>query len=72
MTRQTTIPTLDPRQRYSINEAAALLRVCRAQVYRDIAAGRLESFTDGRRRYVPGRAIIARSAPPEAASERAA
>jgi hypothetical protein len=57
------LPPLDPRQRYSINEASALLRQCRAKTYRDIAAGKIESFKDGSRRYIPGRAIIERSAP---------
>ena len=61
-----TLPPLDPRQRYSINETSALLRQCRAQTYKDIAAGRIEAFKDGRRTYVSGRSIIERSAPPGA------
>lgn len=55
------LPPLDPLQRYSIDEAATYLRQSRAKTYQDISAGRLESFTDGRRRYVSGRAIAARS-----------
>jgi hypothetical protein len=60
------LPTLDSRQRYSILEASALLRQCRAKTYKDIAAELLESFKDGRRTYVTGRSILARSAPPGA------
>lgn len=63
--KENTIPPLDPRQRYSVNEASALLRQCRAKTYKDIAADRLESFKDGRRTYITGRSIIARSNPPE-------
>ena len=63
-----TLPSLDHQQRYSVLEAAALLRQCRAKVYKDIAAGKLEAFKDGRRTYITGRSIIARSVPPEAAA----
>jgi hypothetical protein len=58
-----TIPVLDPQQRYSIYEACALLRQCRGKIYKDINAGRLEVFKDGRRTYVTGRSIVARSRP---------
>jgi hypothetical protein len=54
---------LDPLQRYTVDEASAYLRQSRAKTYLDIAAGVLESFNDGRRRYVPGTAIAARSRP---------
>lgn len=57
---------LDVHQRYTIDEAALYLRQSRAKTYSDIQSGRLESFTDGRRRYVPGRAIAARSSAPPA------
>lgn len=56
-----TLPPLDKLQRYTIDEASEYLRQSRAKTYQDIAAGRLDSFNDGRRRYVPGRAIAARS-----------
>lgn len=52
---------LDLHQRYSVDEAAAYLRQSRAKTYQDIMSGVLESFTDGRRRYIPGSAIAARS-----------
>lgn len=59
------LPALDPRQRYSIEEAASYLRMSRALLMRRIAAGAVVTITDGRRRYVPGREIERLSAPPE-------
>ena len=56
-----TLPPLDANQRYSIEEATAYLRQSRAKTYLDINAGRLVTIKDGRRRYVPGSAIIERS-----------
>jgi hypothetical protein len=56
------LPPLDPHQRYSINEAIAYLRSSRYSVYRDVKAGRLPLLKDGRRSYIPGAALIARSA----------
>lgn len=61
------LPPLDPLQRYTIPEAAAYLRQSRSKTYEDIASGRLETIKDGRRRYVTGRGIVARSAGDEAA-----
>lgn len=55
------LPPLDEKQRYTIDEATAYLRQSRAKTYADISAGILDSFTDGRRRYVSGAAIAARS-----------
>lgn len=55
------LPPLDERQRYTIDEATAYLRQSRAKTYQDITNGKLESFLDGRRRYVSGSAIAARS-----------
>jgi Helix-turn-helix domain len=54
----------DPRQRFSINEAAALLRQSRAQIYIDMAAERLRSIKHGKRRYIPGSEILRLSAAP--------
>jgi excisionase family DNA binding protein len=48
---------LDLHQRYTIDEAAAYLRCCRARVYQHINSGRLVTVSDGRRKYVPGRSI---------------
>ena len=56
------LPPLDPAQRYSIDEANAYLRQSRAKTYKDIAAGKLRTILDGKRRYVPGTEIAARSA----------
>ena len=55
------LPPVDPNQRYTIPEASAYLKQCRAKTYKDMDAGKLESFKDGSRRYIPGSAIIARS-----------
>lgn len=55
------LPPLDENQRYTIVEATAYLRQSIAKTYEDIKAGSLDSFTDGRRRYIPGTAILARS-----------
>jgi excisionase family DNA binding protein len=55
------LPPLDERQRYTIPETAAYLRVCRAYVYVLMQRGELQSITDGSRRYVPGTEIIRRS-----------
>ena len=58
---QSKLSPLDLRQRYSVDEATAYLRQSRAKTYTDIRSGALDSFTDGRRRYIPGTAIAARS-----------
>lgn len=57
----TTLPPLDLNQRYSLAEAAAYLRQSRSKTYQDVQSGKLPVIEDGRRRYVPGRAIAARS-----------
>lgn len=56
-----TLPPLDLNQRYDALFASAYLKQCLATTRKQIADGTLESFTDGRRRYVPGTAIAARS-----------
>ena len=61
MTRPT---QLDPLQRYSVPEASALLRQCRAKTYQDIQAGRIRVIKDGKRTYIPGSEIARRSALP--------
>lgn len=55
------LPLLDEKQRYAIPEAAALLRISRAQVYRLINAKSLTPLHDGARIFIPGSEIIARS-----------
>jgi excisionase family DNA binding protein len=58
------IGPIDIHQRYSITEAAALLRASVPTVYKHIRAGRLETFTEGKRRYATGRGIAVLSLPP--------
>jgi hypothetical protein len=55
---------IDPNQRYSINEATAALRQCRAQTYKDIKKGGLRIIRAGKRVYVPGTELIRRSTLP--------
>lgn len=55
------LPPLDEQQRYTIPEAAKYLRVSRATIYNDIAAGLLATIKDRKRRFVPGSEIARRS-----------
>lgn len=55
------LPPIDSNQRYSTDEAAAYLRISRAWLYKHIASGHIRTVMDGRRRYVPGSEIVARS-----------
>ena len=55
------LPPLDVRQRYSIEETNAYLRQSRAKTYADIKDGKLEIIKDGKRTYLSGRVIAARS-----------
>lgn len=55
------LPPLDINQRYTINEGSAYLRQSRAKTYIDIRDGKLPIIKDGKRTYIPGRAIAARS-----------
>lgn len=55
------LPPLDMNQRYSIPEATAYLRQSRAKTYVDIRTGKLPVLKDGKRTYVTGRVIAARS-----------
>jgi len=57
--------TVDSNQRYAIPEAAAILRISRAQLYEDIADGRIRVFKEGRRTYIHGSTLIARSRVPD-------
>jgi hypothetical protein len=59
-------PLLDERQRYTAQQAGALLRQSLSETYRQIAAGAIESIRSGRRVYVPGSEIVRLSTlPPE-------
>lgn len=66
--KQKNLPALDLNQRYTIDETSAYLRQCRARTYQQIQAGELPVIRDGRRVYVPGRAIAARSSLESASS----
>jgi excisionase family DNA binding protein len=59
------LPPLDPRQRYTPEEAAAYLRMSRKRVFDDIREGRLNSLKEGKRRYIPGTEIARRSSASE-------
>lgn len=58
------LPPLDLAQRYSIPEAIRYLRSSRKTIYDDIAAGKLATIKEGKRRYVPGSEIARRSQAP--------
>lgn len=61
------LPALDARQRYTVEEASALLRQSRAKTFADIRFGLIRPLKDGTRTYITGEQIIARSTlPPEA------
>jgi excisionase family DNA binding protein len=64
---QATLAPLDINQRYSLAEAAKYLRQSRSKTYSDIQEGKLAVIKDGRRRYVPGQSIAARSSVDSAA-----
>ena len=53
-----TLPPLDERQRYSIEETIAYLRISRARLYEKIAAGEIATLKDGRRTFIPGTEIV--------------
>jgi excisionase family DNA binding protein len=64
MTPRPHLAPLDLAQRYTVTEACMYLRCSRARVYALVRRGELVTLTDGRRRYVPGTAIAARSRAP--------
>lgn len=49
--------TATPRLAYSIDEAAALLGVCRQTIYNNLHAGRLRAVKLGQRRLIPADAL---------------
>jgi hypothetical protein len=61
MPKITPPPTVDPAQRYSIPEAAAILRQSRAQLYIDIRERRVRVIHDRSRTYVHGAELIRRA-----------
>src|ERR1700722_16814716 len=57
------LPPFDPLLRYTVDEAAALLKSSRPTIYKDLRAGRLEAVQEGARTFITGRSIAARCAP---------
>jgi hypothetical protein len=55
---------IDEKQRYSFAEACAALRFGPAHGYKEIKAGRLKVFREGRRTYISGAELIRRSSAP--------
>jgi excisionase family DNA binding protein len=55
------VVALDPAQRYTVIEACALLRCSRGHLYKLINADQLRVIREGKRTYVPGTEIVARS-----------
>jgi excisionase family DNA binding protein len=55
------LPPLDANQRYTIDEAAAFLRISRVHLYANVKAGKLRLLKDGRRSFIPGAQIVAAS-----------
>ena len=63
-TKVSATPVIDERMRYSFAEACAILRYSPATGYKEIKAGTLKVFKEGRRIYVPGAELIRRSDAP--------
>jgi hypothetical protein len=57
---------LDVKQRYSLRETAAYLRVSLPSIHKMLNDGELgKSIKEGARRFISGAAIVAKSAPPK-------
>lgn len=63
-----TLPPIDPGQRYEIPAASSYLRESRSKTYQKIKAGTLSVIRDGGRVYVPGSEIIRLSTLPAEAA----
>jgi excisionase family DNA binding protein len=70
MAKKSPAHTLDlhPNQRYDVDEACAYLRISRAYLFSLIRSGAIQVLKDGRRTYIPGTELIARSRLPETTS----
>lgn len=60
---------LDERQRYTPEEAIAYLRISRRTLFEHINTGALSSLKEGKRRFIPGSAIIKASVTPLRAAQ---
>ncbi len=58
------IPPFNPQLRYTVSEAAALLKTSRPTIYALMHSGELEGLKEGARTFVTGRSIAAKCAPP--------
>lgn len=63
-TRREALPPVDPRQRYTLDEAAEYLRVSKTRLYEYMRAKTIAVIVDGKRTYVPGAEIERLSQPP--------
>jgi hypothetical protein len=52
------LPPLDPRQRYTIEEATRYLRLSRPSLYLQISTGSILSIKERKRRFIPGSEIV--------------
>ena len=66
-----TIP-LDPLQRYTLPEAAALLRISHMSLYKYIRDKKIKVIVEGKRKLVPGQEIVERSSIEAAAQSKSA
>lgn len=62
------LPPIDPNGRYEIPEIAWYSKQSRAQTFKDIAAGKIETYKVGKRRYAHGQALIEYLKPPAVAA----
>lgn len=62
------LPPFDATLRHPVADAARYLKTSRPTIYKLINAGLLEAFKEGRRTFITGRSIAARSLPPTAAA----
>ncbi len=58
---KSSLPPLDVFQRYTITQTSWYLKQCESKTFADIKAGRIKTIKDGRRTYIPGSEIAARS-----------
>jgi hypothetical protein len=57
-------PVLDPQQRYSLPEAALILRIAMTTLYRRMQEGRISTVQDGGRTFIHGKELVRYSAQP--------
>jgi excisionase family DNA binding protein len=65
------LPPFDSQLRHTVEEATQYLKTSRPTIYKLINAGLLETVKEGRRTYITGRSIAARSLPPTSVEQAA-